>query len=86
MYFSKFGKQCKTFREIKFNEDQDDIADSKDKDDGKSCNEDEMQHQRGSLKFAETHPGHEFSHLRRRKFEVIPVVNIQKGSLCSIRA
>ena len=52
-----------------------------------SNNDDELpqvQHEQAKLVFPASHPGHEFSHLRRRRLDVIPVLNIQKGSLCSI--
>ena len=38
-----------------------------------------------SLNFQKYIQSKNFSHLCRRKFEVIPVMNIPKGSLCSIR-
>ena len=37
------------------------------------------------LKFSEGHPGREFSHLARRKFEVIPRVSIPVKELCRIK-
>ena len=45
----------------------------------------QVQNEPNKLVFAESHPGHDFSHLRRRNFQVIPVLNIQKGSLCSLK-
>ena len=52
-----------------------------------SNNDDELpqvQNEQAKLVFPASHPGHEFSHLRRRRLDVIPVLNIQKGSLCGI--
>ena len=45
----------------------------------------QVQNEPNKLVFAESHHGHDFSHLRRQNFQVIPVLNIQKGSLCSIK-
>ena len=54
----------------------------------KGCdNDDELpqvQNEQAKLVFAASHSGNDFSHLRRRKLDVIPVLNMQKGSLCSI--
>ena len=65
----------------------DDICETNEKKEGNvDTNEvEQVQNEAAKFKFAETHPGHDFSHLRRRKFEFIPVMNIQKGSLCSIK-
>ena len=37
------------------------------------------------VRFARTHPGQQFSYLRQRKFEVILIIYISKGSMCRIQ-
>ena len=37
------------------------------------------------FKFKETYPGNEFSHLKERKHEVIPLVSMSEGSIYRIR-
>ena len=38
-----------------------------------------------SVRFAKTHPGGQFSYLKKRKFEVILIISIPKGSMCRIK-
>ena len=33
----------------------------------------------------ETHPGEHFLYRKKRKFEVIPIINLPKGSMCRIK-
>ena len=35
--------------------------------------------------FIDEHPGHEFSHLQKRKHEVIPVTFLEKDTICRIQ-
>ena len=44
-----------------------------------------LQHELAKFIFSKTYPEHTFSHLYRRKFEVILVMNIPKGSLRRIK-
>ena len=92
--FSRFQKQCKTFKEMNSNQQKgngvlsnDDIGESNKKQEGILDNNEveQVQKEPAKFKFTETHPRHDVSHLHRRKFEVIPVSNIQKRSLCSIK-
>ena len=92
-YFSKYQKQCKTFKEMNHKSQTSNCVSSnsngfENNNKNKGCvNDDDLpqvQNEEAKLVFAASHPGQEFSHLRRRKLEVIPVLNIQKGSLCSI--
>ena len=44
-------------------------------------NDDDENFEAKSIRFAKTHPGGQFSYLKKRKFEVIPTINIPKGSM-----
>ena len=35
--------------------------------------------------FMDSHPGYEFSHLEKRKHEVMPVISLPAGSICRIK-
>ena len=38
-----------------------------------------------SVKFTETHPGGRFLYLKKRKFEVVLMINLPKRSMCRIK-
>ena len=47
--------------------------------------QDDNQCERNTYRFRETHPGYEFAHLKKRQFEVVPIVCLPTGGMYRIQ-
>lgn len=99
-FLSCYEKVCKTFKQLnkkaKDEESERDVVESdiddgleedaveeEDENDESDCDS-EVGQDHNQYYFKDGHPGREFAFLRKRKHQVVPVISVPEGSICSI--